>query len=478
MTWPDTILRIDTVDVIVDAPTISNIFTIPEDGDVVVICGYTYGGDLDEFRPYFVTSIENMLPRIDSDSAVAKTLLSCWNAGGRNVVIVKIGDETDLDGLSGYTRSKLMYDDMKQGLEVARGLWYAGIVVPAGVSYEGYRETVTGTTLTLSSGRWTHSDTKASIDSDVTAVYDTGANIGNEHWTQYYTDSDGITQKLSNGVIMIDYSPSGAITCDWIAKLDFVALLADECAKATQDDILLQGVIGTTSSDPTSLLASWTLTDKYGWQYRYCWTEGGGGGWLPFNDKYRFVSVAVGRAKFFLRGLDAAFESDLAGHVAGLMSSLPEDVAISGRVVSGVYPTVEPTKAQADLLSVAGLIPFGTTVARKRFGFPEIFPLSDQNLAIHTSDYQQNTILRLARRVTMLLKRRIDTIIGTRGTNLEDIIVEVLESFKERDVIKDYSYRIALSPTDPNKRLVFVELKSYFSVKVIRIAITTGRVAP
>jgi hypothetical protein len=51
MTWPDTILRIDTVDVIVDAPTISNIFTIPEDGDVVVICGYTYGGDLDEFRP-------------------------------------------------------------------------------------------------------------------------------------------------------------------------------------------------------------------------------------------------------------------------------------------------------------------------------------------------------------------------------------------------------------------------------------------
>lgn len=399
MTFPDTVLRIDSIDVVVEEPTISDYLTFPITADVIVLLGHA-DGDLDVMTPYPVRSVEKAIRDIGSDNKLANALRACWSAGGRYIMLIKIGETSTLDALDTDEYWQEVYDKTSDGLDLIKDIDQAGIVVPVDARYEGH-------------------------------TYDDGGEV----------------------------------------RLDFVALLAEKCAISANNNVFVQGIIGTESDDPAVMLASRTLSDKYAWQLEYCYTDKG---WVPFNDMYRFVSVAAGRGKFFLRQLDASFDSDLAATVAGLMASIREDVAISGRIVFDGFLSRELTKAEADDLSVNGLIPFGSTIRRKRKNVPEMMPLSDQNLGVHTSDFQQNSIMRLARRVSMSVKQVVRPLIGTNGLKLDDVLSAELSEWYSQDIIRDFNYRIAIDPLDPYKRKVLLELKPYFSTKIIRLNIDVG----
>ena len=337
-------------------------------------------------------------------STMYSALVSCWVSGGRNLAILRLGDDADFDGLTDDQRYQLIYTKLGNAYSYITDNEYIQYIVPVEAPAEGY----------------TKADT---------------------------------------------------------TFLDFMQQAAFAAAKAINTGSFVQVMLSTESSDVTILANAESIRKKEDWQFKdpgqsYCYSSTLG--WLPNNDAYRFVAVPAGRALFSYPEFDVSFEGGLAPAIAGLSSSLQADVSSMGRVVPGVRLFTRLSQDDADALSLAGYMVLGETARQQRRRQTGAIVISDNTMAIPASDFQQEVVMRLTRRVSLAVRLAILPYIGTSGLGIETEVDTVLRTLARDDVIRDYFYRFARDPGDIHRLLLLVSVTPYLPVKALTIEISAG----
>jgi hypothetical protein len=237
-----------------------------------------------------------------------------------------------------------------------------------------------------------------------------------------------------------------------------------------ESESIIQGVMSTRSEDPVSAMLSPAMSYKIYYQTTECRLNGV---WFPEADPYRFVSVAAGRGLHYSPQTNASFECGLAGSLAGVSASQKTDVSAMGRRINNISLKHIVSRSEAEELTKRGFIPFGLTVDARRGRSVEITILSDNNLAIPTSDLQQNQLVRFIRRVSHQLVRTVEPYVGSSGAGAETAVGDLLTSLSQ-NLIKSYSMQMARDKRDPSKLNFMIELVPYFTTKVISIGTSIG----
>jgi hypothetical protein len=239
----------------------------------------------------------------------------------------------------------------------------------------------------------------------------------------------------------------------------------------------MQALLSTREENGTLWMTSESLRRKEDWQFRdleqsYCYSPTLG--WIPGNDKYRFVAVPTGRAFFSSPEHEAFFEDGLAPAVAGLLSSLPTNVSITGRQLNVSEIKGPVLGSIADRLSVAGYMPVGQTDLMRKRRRSGALVLADNTMAVAGSDFKQEAVMRVARRVSLKIRLALERAIGGNGQNVQQIVENTLDEIVDQGAIKAYSFKVSRDPKDLSRMLVYLEVQPYLQVKVIEISIVTG----
>lgn len=481
-TDPREAFRIDTLRIDVTSGIENNVMEYTGT-DIIVVTGFCEGtDDLWTFMPLNNTErfLERILPRGTDDfevytnriqaSPLARAALSFWNAGTRSVIVLKIGNTSELDG-SNDSNAELIYDRTYTGLTLASELDYVGILTSAEADLDGYVTNFQPQyTLTIGPDNKTLSQPAGSdpfSTQDLVLEYDDGLGGG-------YVDVEDTEYTIftpTNQIIMNDEYTTGTFRFTRRTVYDFLDMLATVCAEAMSKGFIVQSMINAEETSVTNLTNNEMLIRKEAWQSYYCLSDKLG--WVVNNDKFRFVACPPGRATFLGEG-GYPFEYGLGPTLAGLMSILDDDIAVTGRVVRSVRLQLDLTSSEADSLSAKGFVPFGDTVRTRRGYSQEVVPLADQSMAITRSKLQQLHVLRLVRRVTTEVRHAVGEVIGTRGNKLAGILETVLGEYEKRGILKKYSYKIGMAPDDPHKVLVDIQLLPYFSAKIFQVSIVVG----
>lgn len=401
-------------------PTVNKTVSYPVDADIIVIVGFFASPDpIGSLIP--VASLENGIASCEGldqfnrpTSNTAKALIAAWEAGGRHVALYRAGDPTVLENVTDEVRLARIYDAYEAAYLELREYSFISYLYPADVNFE---DTVPNTVTT----------------------------------PQPHVGAGG-----------------------------FGAQLAMHCAgfKTPYVDSIVQGVMSSASDDPIATMLSAAMTAKFNYQKTNCKIDSnaspGGVIWFPEADPFRYLSVAGSRAMIYSPRTTASFEFGLGATLVGLESSLPDDIASTGRRVNNINLKHVPSRSEADALSKHGIVPFGLTVDSRRGRSAEIVVLSDNNLAMPVSDFQQNQTLRFIRRITGRLVRLCEPYIGTPGVGIEQTVENFLSSLKKKDLIKSYDWKYARDAVDPQKLNLLIEVEPYFSTKVISITTSVG----
>jgi hypothetical protein len=293
---------------------------------------------------------------------------------------------------------------------------------------------------------------------------------------QYIYDSmeTGILDAVDNEwfayLIPVDAPAEGYLKSDGIF-LDFTQLTAFACAKAMSNGVFVQAMLSTASTNGTVLLNSESMRGKEAWQSEYCY--GQQVGWIPGNDAYRFAAVPAGRALFASADHGTAFEHGLAPAVAGLATTLGDDISLAGRKlnVSKLLPVLGST---ADEMSVAGFIPVGQSAAMRRSREDGALLLGDNTMAVPMSDFKQEVVLRLARRISIKLRLALEPLVGSNGMSVGAKVQDVMDSIVKAGTIRGYSTKVARDPSDPYRLRLYVEVVPFLPVKAIEINLVAG----
>jgi hypothetical protein len=226
--------------------------------------------------------------------------------------------------------------------------------------------------------------------------------------------------------------------------LDGMAAVAAACARSHQEGWPVQAVMRAASTDGTVLVNSEAMRRKQAWQEENCYAPAHGV--VPQNDMYRFVAVPAGRCTAFYRGAAVASEDATAPLVAGVLSSLPDDVSIAGRLLPVRSISLDTAIVGPDALSIAGFMPVGTRPEGRAWS-ERVTALSDRTMGVTGSVYSSETAMRLARRIGARIAIEAERSIGTRGDGAKAAADAVLSSMVAAGTIR--SYRVMASrPTD------------------------------
>jgi hypothetical protein len=463
--------RVDTIKVDVNYPTVDGFYEIPSDKDVVTLVGF-FESDHDVSDVLPVRYMEQALQAIHAvdpvtnklTSNTARAMLSAWNAGARYIVLLKAGDLSELENLSDKAKAELIYDRMELAYEVAAGLQWSGYVVPVDVTFEGYTtpvQTVTPTMTTMRDGLSFTYDQRYNIK--IEQIFDGGVAVDPHDWAQVPLESKAA---FINGFI-----PVGEVTLTFTAHLDFARQMSYACARSSEEGTFMQGIIGTDSNSYEEIIGMRSLSDHFIWQSVHARTANG---FIPMNDDYRFVTAVAGEVTLYLDRFAVAFRTNMAAMHAGLMASLPYDIAAAGRIVSNAYLTTRFTVEEADKLSYLGIITYDEPTESRRWRMNRVVCMTDQNMGVHASDFQQNVTMRLIRRIVTHVAQRLEDLIGTDGSMAHGIVTQSMSYFVTNDLIKSFDSRVGTNPYDSHKLDVSILVVPYFAAKAIEISMKAG----
>lgn len=396
---------------------------LPVGRDIIVLAGF-YDGSHDDYSIIPVRSVDQVITSIVGDlsdldavkafkkTSIFKALVSCMMNGGRDIVLFKLGSLTEQASIApGDDAMQYLFDKMK----------------PDGYGTE--------------SVNWNSGGLFHACDNE---------------WFAY--------------VIPVDAPAEGYTKSDG-THLDFMKLTALTCTHAMSNGVFVQAMLSTTSTNGTVLLNSESMRGKDTWQSSYCY--GQQVGWIPGNDAYRFAAVPAGRALFASQEEGTAFEFGLAPAVAGLATTMVDDVSIAGRKlnVSKLLPVLGST---ADDLSMAGFIPVGQSAAMRRSREDGAILLGDNTMAIPVSDFKQEVVLRLARRISLKLRLVLEPLIGTNGLSVGSKVEDAMDALIKAGTIRGYTTKITRDPSDPYRLRLFVEVIPFLPVKAIEINLVSG----
>lgn len=299
--------------------------------------------------------------------------------------------------------------------------------------------------------------------------------VSTDDQMQYLYDSmeaglmDAVDNEWFGYLIPVDAPAEGYTKSDG-TFLDFTQLTSFACTQAMSNGVFVQAMLSTASTNGTVLLNSESLRGKELWQLSNCY---GQHGWMPGADAYRFAAVPAGRALFASLDHGTAFEHGLAPAVAGLATTLGDDVSLAGRKlnVSKLLPVLGST---ADEMSMAGFMPVGQSAAMRRAREDGALLLGDNTMAVPMSDFKQEVVLRLARRISLKLRLAIEPLVGTNGLSVGTKVENVLDEIVRAGTIRGYSTKIARDPSDPYRLRLFVEVIPFLPVKAIEINLVSG----
>ena len=458
------------------------------DADIVAVSGFCYGDDLDyTFIPIYSIDgfLERCLPRLEDEpdddyyrrvsaDACAKAIMSIWIGGTRSIILIKAGDKETLidDAVTDDEKWNNIYTRTKKALELASQYPYVGIICSAEAEFDGYIKT----TIDTETLEFSHADNRTLSISNWDEIPFTTSEDIIVYKDAVEVNSNLYTVNTYSQTILLNYDDTDLATwtIEYYKLYDFLDLLANICAEAISNGgNIIQSILSSENINVTNIASNEILTRKKEWQNHYC--KSGPRAFIPNNDKFRFVSVAVGTATFRLVDGGFIFEYGLGPMVAGLMSSLADDVTLNGRRVSFVRMTSPaPDNYEADTLSLNGFIPVGHTVKTRRGYFDEVVPLSDQNMAIQVSELQHTGTLRLARRLVMKLKHQLESVIGTNGKNIARIVSDLLSQYKSDGMLSDYDFKLSKNPRDPYKVTILLAILPYFTSRIIEVSVIAG----
>jgi hypothetical protein len=267
--------------------------------------------------------------------------------------------------------------------------------------------------------------------------------------------------------------PAEGYTRDDGTHLDFMSLCADACFDSAKTGHIIQCVMSTMSNSSTIWMNSESIKAKEAWQLTYCYSPIKNK-WVPDNDKYRFVAVPTGRALFSYQDHSLSFEQGLAPALAGKLASLKDNMSVMGRTLSCYRPMTPVLGSTADNLSIVGFMPTGQTAMMRRKKEFGTVVLNDSTMAIPGSDFRQEVVLRLARRVGSRIRRSLEPIIGTSGSTVSEIVNRIMGKMVTDKMIRSYTYESILDPRDPGKLLIKIQVEPFLPIKAIEISIVAG----
>lgn len=100
--------------------------------------------------------------------------------------------------------------------------------------------------------------------------------------------------------------------------------------------------------------------------------------------------------------------------------------------------------------------------------------MGDSTMAVPASDYRQEVVLRLVRRVSKQVRLALEPLVGTNGTLIDVVVEKTMDKIVEAGVIRDYSFKLKKDERDPYKVRLYLEIVPYLPVKAIEISIVTG----
>lgn len=463
--------RVDSIKVGVEYPTIEGFYEIPSDTDIITIIGF-FDSDHEISDVLPIRYMEQALSAINAvdpatgqiTSNTARAVLSAWNAGARYIVLLKAGNASELANLSDAAKAELIYDRLQIAYQTAAGLEWSGYVVPADVTFDGFTaDTATSDVEMTEDGAGFSFDFDSRYTPKVTAVFVDGEKVDPSNWMQV---------PLDGKVAFVDgFRASGTVTVKWSGHLDYAAQLSHACAASVDDGTFMQGVIGTSSYSYRDIISMRSLSDHFIWQSVHAKS---GAGWLPMNDDYRFVTCVAGEETLYLDRFGIAFRTNMAAQHAGLMASMPYDIAAAGRVVENAYLTGRFTVEEMDKLSYLGIITYDEPTESRRWRMNRVVAMTDQNMGVHASDFQQNVTIRLIRRIVMHVGAALENLIGTDGSMAHSVVAEALAWFVNADLIKRYDSRVGVSPYDSHKLDVAIIVVPHFATKAIEITMKAG----
>ena len=285
-------------------------------------------------------------------------------------------------------------------------------------------------------------------------------------------------ESIASIIVPVDAVAEGYLktTGDFV---DYLEQSANAAASAMSSGNFVQVVLSTGTSDVTLLTNSESIRRKEDWQFRdpdksFCYSQTLG--WIPTNDKYRFVAVPAGRAVQTYTSIGVGYLGGLAPAVAGLMGSLASGISLAGRILDNVsHENVLSDPVDIQDLIDAGYIPFGDNASIRRHRIFGSLILADPTMSINVSDYKQEAVLRLARRASMALQLAIEPYIGTNGIGIETAVTQTLTNLANSGVLKGNTVKFSRDPDDPYHSLrIFVQLEPYLPTKLISIELVAG----
>lgn len=481
MTHPEELLISDAIRIDVES-YVDSTFNFNPFGDVIVISAifdsahseleFIQVRNLDWFISQLWTRNKNELYddfrlRVQADP-LFKAVGAMWAVGARNILVVKAANTSDIPATTTAARYDFIYSKTKAALEYATQFDFVGLICSVEAQYQLVVDDVVSTEVL----NVTQGSTVLTISDDTKVAY---SNFELNYGDGPLLNTDYTLYAFDNIIDVPNIDPAGYYYVNYYKCWDFMTLMANVCAKAISNGNIIQSIVSAPENSVTNILNNETLYRKYAWQQLYCKTTINGiTKWVPNNDKYRFVSVAVGTANISIGYNGFIFQDGLGAVVTGLMSILDDDIAVSGRIIKAVRMLYEPTQGEADNLSNNGFIPIGGTVRTRRGLADESRPLADSNMGVVRSELRQTGVLRLTRRIAYNIKRSLQKHIGTYGDGIKDSVKEVMDGYKKRGIVRRYSYRISRPPKDPHKVLILIQFLPYFSAKVIEVSIVAG----
>lgn len=256
--------------------------------------------------------------------------------------------------------------------------------------------------------------------------------------------------------------------------VDFITQLADYCADFHNSTGYVQiGVIGSrsggiSSSDVDLLEGNTVLSNKL--------TQYNPGGTIA-SDNGRFVIPVYGEAVFQHAQLKTSYFSTLAAPVAGMMASMPMNMAMIRTRIPGAMSVYGSDLTQQEFRRLENIgvnTIYRGKKTRRSVPF-EVYITNEYTLAKSNNTLSKATQMRLVSSVVSQIREYSYQAIGRFGYDLlVDKVRSYLLSLKNNKIILDFSFNIEVSTTSTASLIFYIELLSSLGLKKIDFSIATG----